>query len=78
MASLADAIKLLDDGDWQAAHRIVQQDGSRLGCWAHGIVHMMEGDRRNAGHWYGRAGRELPPDSAIGAEIAELKAQAQA
>lgn len=73
MSSLSDAIGLLEDGDWQAAHRIVQKDDSALASWAHGIVHLMEGDRRNAGYWYGRAGRELPADAEISAEIAALK-----
>ena len=76
MSSLSEAIGLLEDGDWQAAHRIVQKDDSALASWAHGIVHLMEGDRRNAGYWYGRAGRELPGDAEINAEIAALKASA--
>lgn len=75
MSSLSEAIELLEAGDWQAAHRIVQKDPSALASWAHGIVHLMEGDRRNAGYWYGRAGRELPDDAEIGAEIAALKVQ---
>ena len=77
MNSLSDAIDLLEDGDWQAAHRIVQKDDSALASWAHGIVHLMEGDRRNAGYWYGRAGRQLPSDEEIPAEVAALKAQSQ-
>lgn len=76
MGSLAEAIELLENGDWQAAHRIVQRDDSALASWAHGIVHLMEGDRRNAGYWYGRAGREVPQDPEIGVEIAALKAEA--
>ncbi|MDE0191136.1 MAG: hypothetical protein OXQ90_07235 [Gammaproteobacteria bacterium] len=75
MSSLSEAIRLLEDGDWQAAHRIVQKDDSALASWAHGIVHLMEGDRRNAGYWYGRAGRELPVDAEISAEVAALKVQ---
>lgn len=77
MSSLTQAITLLEDGDWQAAHRIVQRDDSALGSWAHGIVHLMEGDQRNAGYWYGRAGREIPEDVEIGAEIAALKAESE-
>ena len=52
------AVQLLEIGDWQAAHAIVQEDeDSRLFCWAHGIVHIMEGDRSNARYWYRKAGR---------------------
>jgi hypothetical protein len=75
MSTLSEAIGLLEAGDWQAAHRIVQKDGSALASWAHGIVHLMEGDRRNAGYWYGRAGRELPENAENSAEIAALKDQ---
>ena len=45
-------MELLEAGDWQAAHVIAQDDGSALGSWAHGIVHLMEGDVANAGYWY--------------------------
>ena len=44
---LRQAVALLAAGDWQGAHAIVQEDEeSRLSCWAHGIVHLMEGRRR--------------------------------
>ena len=82
MATLDQAIKHLEDGDWEAAHTIVQSDSSTAGCWAHGIVHILEGDLKNAGYWYGRAGRELPRhDEAVSAaevaaEIAALKSAA--
>lgn len=80
MTTLNDAINHLDAGDWQAAHKIVQNDSTANGSWAHGIVHIMEGDRRNAGYWYRRAGRTMPgsadavSDDDVAAEIAALKA----
>ena len=77
MATLAEAVKLLEAGDWQAAHVIAQRDGSALGSWAHGIVHLMEGDVANAGYWYRRADRALPDVSRINEEIAALKAQVE-
>jgi len=68
------AVLLLERGDWQAAHAIVQQDEeSRLSCWAHGIVHRMEGDASNARYWYRQARRSFAADAAIAAEIAALK-----
>jgi len=74
---LRHAVDLLENGDWNAAHEIVQQDeDSRLFCWAHGIVHLMEGDLSNARYWYRKAGR--PPFSeapAIAGEIRALKAE---
>ena len=75
MATLDDAVRLIEDGDWQAAHTIVQRDSSQLASWAHGIVHLMEGDRSNAGYWYRRAERDLPDDVEIATEIAVLKAE---
>ena len=71
---LRQAVALLAAGDWQAAHLIVQEDEeSRLSCWAHGIVHLMEGDLANAGYWYRVAGRVLRKDVSIEAEIAALQ-----
>ena len=75
MATLDDAVRLIEDGDWQAAHTIVQKDSSQLASWAHGIVHLMEGDRANAGYWYRRAERDLPDDVEIDSEIVALKAE---
>ncbi|HEV2431915.1 MAG TPA: hypothetical protein VGT43_10450 [Burkholderiales bacterium] len=70
---LREALAALQKGDWQAAHEIVQADeGSRLACWAHGIVHLMEGDAANARYWYRKAGRPLRQD--VAAEIAALGA----
>ena len=75
MGEIRKAVLLLEQGDWEAAHVIVQDESSTLGSWAHGIVHMMEGDLSNAGYWYRRAGRRLPDVSRIGAEIIALKAE---
>jgi hypothetical protein len=62
-------------GDWQAAHEIVQRDEeSPLACWAHGIVHLMEGDLPNARYWYGQAKRAFPPQPAVAQEIQALQA----
>jgi hypothetical protein len=71
--SLAVAVALLETGDWQAAHAIVQEDEeSALACWAHGIVHLMEGDTANARYWYKKAGRPFGED--VPKEIAALSA----
>jgi hypothetical protein len=65
------ALGFLEKGNWQAAHEIVQQDeDSPLACWAHGIVHLMEGDVSNARYWYREAKR--PFSDNIPAEIAAL------
>jgi hypothetical protein len=65
------ALGFLEEGNWQAAHEIVQKDeASALACWAHGIVHLMEGDTSNARYWYREAKR--PFNDNIPAEIAAL------
>jgi len=68
------AITLLETGDWQGAHAIVQKDeDSPLPCWAHGIVHIMEGDISNARYWYREAKRPFPAVPSVPDEIAALK-----
>ena len=44
-------------GDWDRAHRLVQDDPSREGAWVHAYLHRVEGDLGNAGYWYRQAGR---------------------
>jgi hypothetical protein len=74
-ADLAEALALLRQGDWQAAHAIVQKDeDSPLACWAHGIVHLMEGDTSNARYWYRAAKRDFPAKPSIEEEIRALSA----
>jgi hypothetical protein len=73
---LRKAVLLLESGEWQAAHAIVQEDeDSRLFCWAHGIVHIMEGDRSNARYWFRKAGRPFDPETSAAEEIKALKAE---
>ena len=71
--ALLKAVELLENGDWEAAHSIAQKDETELGSWAHGIVHLMEGDISNAGYWYKRAGREPAAPGNIAQEISALK-----
>jgi len=74
-AQLRRALEHLQEGEWQAAHEIVQKDeDSSLACWAHGIVHMMEGDLPNARYWYEQAKRPFPASANASAEIKALAA----
>jgi hypothetical protein len=74
---LSRALAHLEQGDWQAAHAIVQRDEhSPLACWAHGIVHLMEGDLPNARYWYCEAKRAFPEAPSAAAEISELRVSA--
>ncbi|MGY4333664.1 aspartyl-tRNA(Asn)/glutamyl-tRNA(Gln) amidotransferase subunit B [Bradyrhizobium sp. LB7.2] len=44
-------------GDWDQAHKIVQDEGSREAAWVHAYLHRVEGDLGNAGYWYRQAGQ---------------------
>lgn len=44
-------------GDWNKAHKIAQDIGSRDAAWVHAYLHRREGDEGNASYWYSRAGR---------------------
>lgn len=73
-ARLAEALALLDRGDWQAAHVIVQEDeAAPYSAWAHGIVHIVEGDLDNARYWYDRAKREFPAQPSATEELRALR-----
>ncbi|MCK1402409.1 hypothetical protein IVB45_21160 [Bradyrhizobium sp. 4] len=50
-------------GDWDQAHRIVQDESSREAAWVHAYLHRVEGDLGNAGYWYRQAGRPVATDS---------------
>src|SRR5688572_23618619 len=43
-----EALALLERGDWQQAHTIVQQHETQDAAWLHAIVHVLEGDLHNA------------------------------
>jgi hypothetical protein len=45
-------------GEWDAAHKIAQDDASAEGAWVHAWLHRIEGDVANAGYWYRRAQRK--------------------
>jgi hypothetical protein len=71
--ALRRAADLLANGDWEAAHAIVQDDPSALAAWMHGIVHLLEGDTSNARYWYGQAGRQFP-EAGVAVADAEIEA----
>ena len=57
-AELLQAIDLALDGQWDAAHGIVQEyDSDRMASWIHAVLHKIEGDRSNSLYWYRRAGQ---------------------
>ncbi len=66
-------------GDWDRAHKLVQDEASADAAWVHAYLHRVEGDCGNAGYWYARA--HQPPargdlDAEWTAMVAALLARA--
>ena len=53
------ALGLIAAGDWDGAHKLVQDDSSAEAAWVHAHLHRVEGDLSNAGYWYRRAGKPV-------------------
>jgi hypothetical protein len=47
-------------GDWEKAHRIVQDMNDPSASRIHAFLHRQEGDSSNAHYWYNRAGIQMP------------------
>jgi hypothetical protein len=47
-------------GDWDKAHKLVQDEDSADAAWVH--AYRVEGDLSNAGYWYRRAGQPVAKD----------------
>ncbi|AZG77891.1 hypothetical protein [Methylocystis rosea] len=45
-------------GDWNAAHKCVDDKADPESMWVHAYLHRKEGDLSNAAYWYRRAGQE--------------------
>jgi hypothetical protein len=50
-------------GNWDAAHKIVQDESTSDAAWVHAYLHRVEGDLGNAGYWYRQAGKPAATDS---------------
>jgi hypothetical protein len=50
-------------GQWDAAHKIVQDESSVDAAWVHAYLHRVEGDLGNAGYWYRQADQPVAKDS---------------
>ncbi|MEQ1557459.1 MAG: hypothetical protein ABL933_00795 [Methyloglobulus sp.] len=68
------ALQLIQNGEWNAAHRLVQDYSDPLSCQIHGYLHRIEGDLSNARYWYQRAGLAIP-DNSQGEELKRLLTQ---
>jgi len=61
------------NGDWDTAHKLVQDDAGRDAAWVHAYLHRVEGDLPNARYWY-RAARKPEAAGALEAEWAAITA----
>ena len=57
MQEVIQAIDLTLAGDWDQAHKIVQNIENETAYWIHAVLHKIEGDRSNSMYWYSRAGK---------------------
>jgi hypothetical protein len=46
-------------GNWDEAHKIVQNEDTADAAWVHAYLHRVEGDPGNAGYWYRQAGKPV-------------------
>jgi hypothetical protein len=60
MDKLLEALEFDRNGDWHAAHNIVQKFDSQIACRIHAYLHRKEPDLSNAAYWYKRADRPMP------------------
>jgi hypothetical protein len=57
------ALQLIQNDDWDAAHRLIQDYSDPLSCQIHGYLHRVEGDLSNASYWYQRADFTVPKNT---------------
>lgn len=65
------ALNLAREGQWDAAHELVQSASDELACLIHAYLHREEGDLGNAAYWYRRAGVDMP-DNTLEEELSRL------
>lgn len=68
------ALQLIQNSEWNAAHRLVQDYSDPLSCHIHGYLHRIERDLANARYWYQRAGLEMS-DNSLDEELKRLLTQ---
>jgi len=47
-------------GEWDKAHKLIQDVEDKDAAWIHAYLHRKEGDIGNADYWYRRAGKGRP------------------
>jgi hypothetical protein len=51
------------EGQWDEAHKIVQDEETADAAWVHAYLHRVEGDLGNADYWYRRAQKPVAQDT---------------
>lgn len=64
-------------GEWDRAHRIVQEYGDSTACWIHAVLHKIEGDAWNSRYWYRRTTAEYEDFSDPSEELKAIKQRLQ-
>jgi hypothetical protein len=59
-------------GDWDKAHKIIQDIETAEASAIHAYLHRKEGDESNARYWYGQAGRVFPAGKTLDDEWKSL------
>jgi hypothetical protein len=72
---LLKAVELALAGEWDAAHKLVQQYEDGTAAWIHAVLHKMEGDPGNARYWYRRADRMNHVEDEPRAELAAIQSE---
>ena len=47
-------------GDWDQAHKAIQDVEDKNASWIHAYLHRKEGDIGNADYWYNKASKKRP------------------
>jgi len=46
-------------GNWDKAHKLVQDESGQQAAWVHAYLHRVEGDLANASYWYRQARKPI-------------------
>ena len=71
--NLLKAIDLALSGEWDAAHKLVQQYEDTTAAWIHAVLHKIESDDHNSRYWYRRAGKLEHVSDEPTAELAVIR-----
>lgn len=53
------ALKLEKGGNWEEAHRLIQDLPDQKAAWIHAYLHRVGGDQWNAEYWYRKASKPV-------------------